>query len=130
VIVLDTHVWLWWVAAPERLSRTAQAEIDEADEIGISAISAWEIAMLANRGRIALDRPTERWVRAALDVDPRTTELALTARTAARAAALAGDGLPGDPADRFIYATARALDARLVTRDARMRAFDAKRTVW
>lgn len=130
MIVLDTHAWLWWVAAPERLSATARAAIDDADEIGISAISAWEVAMLTRRGRISLDRPVERWVRAAFDADPRSIELPLSGRIAARAALLEGDALPSDPADRFIYATARDLDAKLITRDTQLRAFDGKRTLW
>ncbi len=130
MIVLDTHAWLWWVAAPERLSKRARTAIDEATEIGVSAISAWEVAMLERRGRIALDRPAARWVRAALATDPRVVELPLDASVAVEAASLAGEELPGDPADRFIYATARSRGARLVTRDAALRAHDRQRTVW
>lgn len=130
MIVLDTHAWLWWVAAPERLSKRARAAIDDATEIGVSAISAWEVAMLEQRGRIALDRPAPLWVRAALTTDPRVVELALDATVAVAAATLASEGMHGDPADRFIYATARSRDARLVTRDAELRAHDRARTVW
>jgi PIN domain nuclease of toxin-antitoxin system len=128
VIVLDTHVWLWWQSDPGRLSAAAREAIDGADEIMVSAISAWEVAMLAARGRIALDRPAARWVRAALDADPRVDEAPLTAAIAVRAAAL--DGLPGDPADRFIYATARDRGASLVTRDEALRRHDPARTIW
>jgi PIN domain nuclease of toxin-antitoxin system len=130
VIVLDTHAWLWWVASPDRLSTVARDAIDRADEIGIASISAWEVAMLAERGRITLDRPPARWVRAALDADPRTVELPLTAAIAVRAAQLGTDGMHGDPADRFIYATARSLEASLVTRDTALRAHDPAHTVW
>lgn len=130
MIVLDTHAWLWWAAAPDRLSPAARDAIDRADEIGVSAISAWEVAMLVERGRVSLDRPAARWVRAALDEDPRTVELPLTSVIAVRAAGLGTEGLHGDPADRFIYATARSVDASLVTRDAALRAHDPQRTVW
>ena len=130
MIVLDTHVWLWWVAAPDRLSPAAREAIDRADEIGIPAICAWEVAMLVERGRVRLDRPAARWVRAALDDDPRTTEVPLTATIAVRAAALGAEGLHGDPADRFIYATARSVNAPLVTRDAALRSHDPQHTVW
>ncbi len=130
MIVLDTHVWLWWVAAPDRLSPPAREAIDRADEIGIPAVCAWEVAMLVERGRVRLDRPAARWTRAALDQDQRTNELPLTAAIAVRAAALGADGLHGDPADRFIYATARAHDAPLVTRDAALRSHDPQHTVW
>ena len=130
MIVLDTHAWLWWVAAPERLSKRARAAIDDATEIGVSAISAWEVAMLEQRGRVKLDRPAPLWVRAALSTDPRVVELAVDATVAVAAATLASEGMHGDPADRFIYATTRGRGARLVTRDAELRAHDRARTVW
>ena len=124
MIVLDTHAWLWWVADPARLSKRARAAIDDATEIGVSAISAWEVAMLEERGRITLDRPAPRWIRAALEVDPRVVEAPIDTGIAVLAATLGADGMPGDPADRFIYATARTRRARLVTRDAALRAVD------
>lgn len=130
MIVLDTHVWIWWTSDRDRLSATALDAIEGADVIGISAISAWEVAMLADRGRIRLDRPSALWVRAALQADPRLTELPLTAGIATRSVALGAEGMHGDPADRFIVATARANDAVLVTRDDAIRAFDPAGTVW
>lgn len=130
MIVLDTHVWIWWASDPDRLSPAASAAVDAAEGIGISAISAWEVAMLADRGRLGLDRPAALWVRAALAGDSRLTELPLTAGIAARSVALGADGMHGDAADRFIVATARAHDAVLVTRDEAIRAFDPAGTVW
>lgn len=130
MIVLDTHAWLWWVSAPERLSKRARTAIDDATEIGVSAISAWEVAMLKQRGRITLDRPVPLWVRAALTTDPRVVELAVDATVAIAAASLSAEGMHGDPADRFIYATARSRGARLLTRDAQLRAHDRARIVW
>lgn len=130
MVVLDTHVWLWWLATPEKLSRAAREAIDAADEIGIAAISAWEVAMLADRGRIELDRPAVRWIRDALAADPRIVALSLTVPLAAEAAQLGNDGMHGDPADRFIYATARDRRATLITRDEALRAFDPDRTLW
>jgi len=56
MIVLDTHIWVWWVHGDERLTRT-QAEVieaNEADVIGVSAISCWEIAKLVEYGRLEL----------------------------------------------------------------------------
>ena len=130
MIVLDTHAWLWWVAAPERLPDSARRLIAGTAQVGVSAVSAWEVGMLAQRGRITLDRPTEHWITAALTAEARIVELALSARIAVRAAALTAEGFHGDPADRFIYATARAHDAVLVTRDAALREFDPDRTAW
>lgn len=130
MVVLDTHAWLWWLAAPENLSRAARDAIDAADEIGIAAISAWEVTMLEDRGRIALDRPAARWVRDALTADPRIVALPLTPALAVDAARLSAAGMHGDPADRFIYATARDRRATLITRDEALRAFDSERTLW
>ena len=129
MIVLDTHAWLWWLAEPSKLSRAARQTIDEAEAIGVSAVSCWEVAMLVRRGRISLDRDVATWVRQAL-APRRVVSHVLTADVAVTAGLLDGDGFPGDPADRFIYATARAHRAPLVTRDERIRGYDARTTVW
>ncbi|HXE43648.1 MAG TPA: type II toxin-antitoxin system VapC family toxin [Conexibacter sp.] len=129
MIVLDTHAWLWWLADPARLSPAARAAIDEADAIGVSAISAWEVAMLVQKGRISLDRDVAVWVRQALG-HARVRQHPLTADLAVAAGQLGARGFAGDPADRFIYATAEASRARLVTRDERIRDFDARATLW
>ncbi|HMJ03582.1 MAG TPA: type II toxin-antitoxin system VapC family toxin [Conexibacter sp.] len=129
MIVLDTHAWLWWLAQPSKLSRAARRAIDEAETIAISAISAWEVAMLAKRRRISLDREVGVWVRQAL-APARVTAAPLTAEIAVAAGLLDGEGFPGDPADRFIYATAQASRAPLITRDEALRRFDARGTIW
>ena len=126
MIVLDTHVWLWWQVVPRRLSRRAARAIERADRIGVSTFTVFELADLAERRRIELDAPVRTWIRVALarsGVDP----LPLTAEIAVDAAQLR---FAADPFDRVIYATARAEDAQLVTRDERLRAFDPQRTVW
>lgn len=129
MIVLDTHAWLWWLVEPSKLSQAARRAIDEAETIGVCSISAWEVAMLVRRRRISLDRDVASWVRQAL-APARMTSHPLTPEVAVAAGLFDGDGFPGDPADRFIYATARAHRAPLVTRDERIRSFDAHNTVW
>lgn len=128
MIVLDTHAWLWHVAAPERLSARARAAVEGADQLGVCAISCWEVAMLERRGRIALDRDVRDWIGRAL-ADERVVPLALSPEIAIDAA-LIPDAFTGDPADRIVYATARAHGARLVTKDAALRRYDARTTVW
>lgn len=128
MIVLDTHVWIWLRAEPARLSKAAARAIREADGLGVSSISVWELATLVRRGRISLDRDIARWVRQAL-ADPRLAVLAPGAEVAL-AAALLDDSFPGDPADRLVYATARNAGAQLVSRDDRIARFDPARIVW
>jgi PIN domain nuclease of toxin-antitoxin system len=111
------------------LGAHARALVEREDEeVGISAISAWEVATLARLGRIVLDRAPVRWVAQAL-AGPRVVELPVTGTIAAAAGSL-DDAFPGDPADRLIYATALAADAVLVTRDRAISAYDPRRTVW
>jgi PIN domain nuclease of toxin-antitoxin system len=128
VIVIDTHVWLWWVSSPAKLSRAAHEAIDRADGIGVCTISCWEVAMLAARGRIRLDRDVHTWVRQAL-AHERAKPLPLSPQIAVDAGLL-GEDFPGDPSDRIIYATARATGSMLLTKDARLRGFDAHHTAW
>jgi PIN domain nuclease of toxin-antitoxin system len=128
VIVLDTHAWVWWATDPKRLSANGRRAIQEATLLGISAISAWEIAMLVEHRRLELDRPVLTWVKQALAL-PRVTLLELTPERAVAAATL-GDALPGDPADRMIVATAISIRAPIVTMDRVIRQCTAVRTIW
>ncbi|MSP63155.1 MAG: type II toxin-antitoxin system VapC family toxin [Myxococcales bacterium] len=128
MILLDTHAWIWWLAAPARLSRRARALIDGAEEIGVSAISPWEVTMLVVKGRLTLDRDVALWIKQALS-QPRITLLALSPEVAIAAAQL-GDGMHGDPADRIIVASALDRKAPLVTKDRVLRAWRGVRTVW
>lgn len=129
MVVLDTHAWIWWADDPARLSRAARDAITEADPIGVSAISCWEVGMLALGGRITLDRDVSRWVRQALG-QPGVVALPIEPKVALDAARLEREGFVGDPADRLIYATARDTGAVLVTRDERLRAYDPRGTLW
>lgn len=129
MIVLDTHVWLWWAADPSRLSPTAQEAIDRADSLGVPAICCFEVATLHARKRIELLRDTADWIRNAL-AHPRVEELPITAEIAVQAGILDRDRFPGDPSDRLIYSTAATIGARLVSADRAMRAYDPARVVW
>jgi PIN domain nuclease of toxin-antitoxin system len=129
VIVLDTHVWLWWITAPERLSARAREAIDEAERFCVATISCWELAMLSEAGRIEFDRSIGTWIEQAL-ANERAQSLPLTSTVAVDAALLGRDGFTGDPADRIIYSTARTAGGRLVTRDKLLRAFDPRNTIW
>lgn len=115
MILLDTHVIVWFMQGDPRLGEKARNRIEMArrsEGVGISAITPWEIAMLAGKGRLSLGRPASEWVRQTLETDG--VRLApLDPVIAVEAGELAG--LHGDPADRIIIATARHHDAALVT---------------
>ena len=68
MIVLDTHIWVWWVHGDERLT-SKQLEFiqdNETGEIGISAILLWEIAKLVENGKLELPFSLEKWITQAL----------------------------------------------------------------
>ena len=128
LIVLDTHVWIWWAGSPARLSARARAAIEAAAELGVSAIRVWELATLVAKKRLELDRDVLTWARQALAL-PRVSLLPLTPEIAVRSAALSLE-LSADPADRIIAATAAELGSSLVSRDARLRELDSPKTIW
>ena len=128
MIVLDTHAWVWWAAEPKRLSVRATRAIEESAEIGVSAVSAWEVAMLVAKERLTLDRDVLVWVRQALAL-PGIVLVPLSPEIAVASAALGAD-FPGDPADRILAATAFRHRAPLVTRDRRLRSLPSLRTIW
>jgi PIN domain nuclease of toxin-antitoxin system len=128
MIVVDTHAWVWWVSDPTRLGKAARRSLDAAKRIGVPAICCLEVATLAVRGRISLDRPTLEWMHDAL-ADARIELLPLTPAVAVKAADLPED-FPGDPADRIIAATAILESAVLVTKDDRIHKAAVVRTVW
>lgn len=129
MVVLDTHAWIWWTDDPGRLSPEALAAVDEAETVGVCAISCWEVAMLVVSGRLSLDRDVSEWVRLAL-AQAGVLALEIGPKVALAAAALGEAGFVPDPADRLIYATARNVGAPLVTRDRGIREFDPRGTLW
>jgi PIN domain nuclease of toxin-antitoxin system len=126
VILLDTHVILWWQAIDDRLSARARREIERAERILISPISLWEIGLLVDKGRVRLDRDVFVWAQDFLAGD--RIELAeLTPTAAVAAGLLPGLGFAGDPADAMLYATARERGGPLISKDTRIRTFAAAR---
>jgi PIN domain nuclease of toxin-antitoxin system len=128
MIVLDTHVWLWWVSEPNLLGKDASREIKRADRIGVSAISCLEVATAASKGRIGLDRGVLDWIEQALAL-PRVELMPITPRVSVKATQL-GAEFHGDPADRIIVATALLEAAVLITKDFRIQKYPAVPTVW
>ncbi len=131
MIVLDTHVLVWWVNGDDTLSRKARQAIQkelDGGEIIVSAISAWEIAMLVEREKLVLSMDVESWLATVAEID------AVRIVPVDVAISLKSVSLPGefhkDPADRMIVATARRLAAPLVTKDEKIRAYAHVKTIW
>lgn len=128
-LLLDTHVWIWRLLDPERISATAERALcDRENTLHLSPISTWETLVLARRGRLRLEPSPHEWVldalrRSALRAIPLSHGIALRSE--------AIDGLrSADPADRFIAATALEHELTIVTADADMRACAALATLW
>ena len=132
MILLDTHVLVWWVSGENQsltaAARSAIKRSREAREILVSSITAWEIAMLVERRRLALTMEVSDWLATVSRIEgvkflPVDNEIAV-----------ASVRLPGqfhsDPADRIIVATARRHSARVVTADEGIRNYNHVKTIW
>ena len=125
MIVADSHTL--WILAPGKLSPTAKRAIVTADVVGIAAISCWEIAMLAHRQRIALDRSPADWFHEIVRVR-NISVLPLTIDIGVRAAEL--HDILRDPIDCLIAATALTHGVALVTKDERIQRSGVMTTIW
>jgi PIN domain nuclease of toxin-antitoxin system len=123
VIVLDTHIWIWWVHGDPALSVAQRTFIDSSEQsgIGIAAISCWEVAKLVERQRLVLPCPVFDWLGQALAY-PGISLIDLTPHISVESTQLPG-AFHRDPADQIIVATARIMDCPLVTLDTKIRAY-------
>jgi PIN domain nuclease of toxin-antitoxin system len=114
-LLLDTHIWLWSLREPQFLGKRVRQELlDQNNEVWLSPISIWEALMLQRKGRITLQSDLDDWLTGAtakVREAPLTYEIALATHSLS---------LHGDPADRFIAATAKVLQLTLVTADQRL----------
>jgi PIN domain nuclease of toxin-antitoxin system len=130
MILVDTHVLLWWVSNPEKLSKIALGVIEESvnSTIYVSAISVWEIYLLVNKGRLQLAIDIDRFIER-IESMPFIHFIPIDNRIAAKSVMLPGD-FHRDPADRMIVASAREKGVPLITGDERIRKYSHVQTVW
>lgn len=115
MIVLDSHVWFWWINLEHhRLPASMVAAIENAPRVGVSPVSCYELALAHHRGRLELPSPPRQWFDLAL-AGSNIELLSLTSDIAARAVELSE--IHRDPFDRIIIATALELDADLASID-------------
>lgn len=114
-LLLDTHVWIWSVARPSRLSRRARRAIeDQRSELWLSPVSVWEVIRLIEKGRLGSLRDPFSWIEDALATLP-VRDAPLTGAVAKEAGRFRMSH--DDPFDYLIVATARMLNLTLVTAD-------------
>jgi PIN domain nuclease of toxin-antitoxin system len=139
VILLDTHVLIWWASGDlQRLSPQAraaiEAEIERAAQPGqapgllVSTISCWEVAMLVQRGRLALSLEVERWLAVMASI-PAVRLLPLEPAVAVAATRLP-EPFHADPVDRFLVAQARELAVPLLSADRKIRDYPHGQSLW
>jgi len=114
-LLLDTHIWLWSLGEPHRLSRRVAMELDDRqNELWLSPISIWEAFLLFRKKRVRISTDFTTWLATSLSTLP-VTEAPLTFEVARTLPALSGPH--EDPADLFLAATAKAFDLTLITAD-------------
>ena len=139
MILLDTHALLWWASGDlQQLSPQARAAIEaeieraalpgQAPGLLVAAISCWEVAMLVQRGRLALSLEVERWLAVVASI-PAVRLLPLEPAVAVAATRLP-EPFHADPADRFLVAQARELAVPLLSADRKIRDYPHGRSLW
>ena len=117
-LLLDTHIWIWSLLDPKKLRKRVRAALESPDnELWLSPVSTWELLILIEKGRVAVDRDPLPWI---TEVSRAVAfrEASLTHEVAVESRLV---DLPHqDPADRFLAATARVYDLTLVTADDRL----------
>jgi PIN domain nuclease of toxin-antitoxin system len=117
MILLDTHIWRWWVSGDANLARWQheRIEAERASGIRVSAISCWEMAKAVETGNLKLSLPVEEWLDAAPG-DPDVRLVPLSPRVAVESCRLPTP-MHKDPGDQIIVATARVENLELMTSD-------------
>ena len=132
MIVIDTHILVWWVSGVETLSTAAKKAIkntlSNSGEVLVSSISAWEIAMLVEKGSLVLSMDVESWLDEVSQIDG-VRFLPIDNEIGVKSTALPGE-FHKDPADRMIVATARKLAVPLVTADEKILQYEHVKTIW
>jgi len=131
MIVLDTHVWVWWLSGIEPISRRASRLIADAvaeKGVYVSSISVWEVAHLVARGRLKLTVAVSDWL-AKSESLPFVNFIPVDNTIALKSVQLP-EPLHQDPADRIIIATAITLGFPLATRDGKIADYPHVRTIW
>nr|WP_305792959.1 type II toxin-antitoxin system VapC family toxin [Sedimenticola hydrogenitrophicus] len=129
---MDTHTLIWWVNGDDQLTQKARKAIENElagdGQVMVSVISAWEIAMLASKGRLALTMDIDDWLETVASIEG-VSFASIDTQVAVQSVRLPGEFHP-DPADRLIVALARHHSVPLVTADTKIREYRHVKTIW
>lgn len=123
-VLLDTQIWLWMLAAPERLSDSSRAMVVSTDtELVLSAASTWEIAIKHGLGKLQLPEPPAKYIPRLMS---RTSVVPLSVnhRHALHVATL--PLLHRDPFDRLLLAQAQLEELPILTADRSFSLYDVE----
>jgi PIN domain nuclease of toxin-antitoxin system len=131
VYLLDTHTWIWWHTAPEKLSPKVRSLLTDSRKyksLLLSAISIWEFSKLIAKGRLTISIDGLAWIQQALDME-RLSVVSLSPEIVWHSNFLPGK-FHDDPADQIIVATARETGAEILTKDRLIRGYNQVKTLW
>ncbi|MGD0869299.1 MAG: type II toxin-antitoxin system VapC family toxin [Bryobacteraceae bacterium] len=123
MILLGTHIWVWWVSRPDRLQSRHRdlLELGVDRVFGVSIVSCWEVAKLVEYGRLKLDRTVGLWMQSAL-AEPGVTLVHLDPQIVVESTQLP-QPFHRDPADQLLVATARVIQCPVMTEDGKIAAY-------
>jgi len=128
MIMLDTHIWIYLVSGKsDKIPEKAKNAISKSQTLLLSAISCWEVALLAKKKRLILTMKTERWINNALNY-PKLKVLDLTPGILVKSVLL--DEFHPDPADRMIVAVCHLNSIPLITADRKIQQWAGIETIW
>jgi len=131
MILLDTHVWVWWLGQPDKLSENARKALEaaaKASGIYISSISVWEVALLVERKRLELTMELKTWLGKSEEL-PFISFIPVDNDIAYQSVYLP-QPFHEDPADRIITATAIQMNYPLITTDKKILDYRHVETIW
>ena len=128
MIILDTHIWVWWVQNDARLTQKYRNWLQqyESQGLGVNIISCWEVAKLVELNKLILPDPVDEWLQSALAY-PGVQLINLTIPIIVESTQLTG--FHRDPFDQLIVATARIYGCPLLTADAKILAYPDVQTL-
>lgn len=129
MILLDTHIWIWWVSQQPQLTPPLHQiiQLQQGNGLGVSIISCWEVAKLVENRKLHLSLPVADWLQQALAY-PGIQLLPLTLSIIVDSTQLPGN-FHRDPADQLIVATALIHNVSLLTVDTKILSYPHVQTV-